>query len=244
MISKLRTREQILSHFKDGQTIAIGGLANAFMPTELVDLLNESGVKHLTLLSLDGSDPGICISKLLESGQVDEMYTTHIGMNPIASKLMMEGKVKIHLLPIGTWAEKMRCLGAGLGGFLTQTGYGTVVGEGKQVITLNGKNYLLEEAFPQPDISLTRARRCDPMGNCTYHGSGATSHPQVAMAGKLSIVQPDLYCDFSEISIDDIKVPAMYIDEIYLPGKDNDEFPLLGPGKKARIMAARAKAVK
>jgi len=238
MINKIKSKEHIMSHFKDGQTIAIGGLAAAFMPWELIDMLYESEAKHLTLICMDGCEPGMGHSKLLEAGRVDKMITTHIGMNPVASKLMLEGKLEVELCPIGNWSERIRCAGAGLGGILTRTGVGTVVAEGKQTIDIDGVTYLLEKSF-KPDIAISRCRRCDPMGNLAYHGTGETSHSSIAMSAPLSIVQTDLYCDFEEISIDEIKVPGMYVDEIYIPGP-YDEYPLLGPPMKAKL----AKGVK
>ena len=96
---KVRTREEIMACFKDGQTIAIGGQAGAYMPWDLLDMLEESGVKHLTICSIDACNPGFAISRLIENGQVDKMITTHIGTNPVAQKLLAEGKLEVDFLP-------------------------------------------------------------------------------------------------------------------------------------------------
>ena len=132
---KVRTREEIMACFKDGQTIAIGGQAGAYMPWDLLDMLEESGVKHLTICSIDACNPGFAISRLIENGQVDKMITTHIGTNPVAQKLLAEGKLEVEFFPMGSFIEKMRDGGAGIGGFLTKTGLGTDMEKGKQIVT-------------------------------------------------------------------------------------------------------------
>ena len=189
---KVRTREEIMACFKDGQTIAIGGQAGAYMPWDLLDMLEESGVKHLTICSIDACNPGFAIGRLLA-----------------------EGKLEIEFFPMGSFIEKMRDGGAGIGGFLTKTGLGTDMEKGKQIVTTSdGERYILEEAI-HADVALTRCRRADPLGNLAYHGTGTASHPVMATCADISIVQCDLYCDLNEISPDDVKVPAMYVDMLY-----------------------------
>ena len=174
-LSKVRTAEEIIARFKDGQIIAIGGQTNQYMPDRLIDCVLESGARHLTIYSIDSSDPG-------------------------------HG--------VGTFIERIRCGGAGLGGVLTKTGLGTVVEEGKQIIEVNGESYLLETAL-RADIALTRCRRADPLGNLAYSGSsGHASHPVIATCGALSIVECDHFCDLGELGPDEIKVPGMFVDMI------------------------------
>ena len=191
-LSKVRTAEEIIARFKDGQIIAIGGQTNQYMPDRLIDCVLESGARHLTIYSIDSSDPGHGVSLLVEAGRVDAMITTHVG----------------------TFIERIRCGGAGLGGVLTKTGLGTVVEEGKQIIEVNGESYLLETAL-RADIALTRCRRADPLGNLAYSGSsGHASHPVIATCGALSIVECDHFCDLGELGPDKIKVPGMFVDMI------------------------------
>jgi len=215
MRGKVRTREEIISVFKDGMTIGVGGQAGAYMPWSLLDMLEESGVKHLTICSIDACNLGFAISRLIENGQVDRMLTTHIGTNPIASRMMLEGKLEIELSPMGSFIERMRAGGAGLGGILTKTGLGTDVEEGKQKVVIKGEEYLVEEAV-HCDVALTRCRRADPLGNLAYHGTGTAGHPIIATCADISIVQVDLYCDLNEISPDEIKVPSIYTDMLYI----------------------------
>ena len=123
-LSKVRTMEQIIASFKDGQTIAIGGQTNHYMPERLIDCVLESGAKHLTVYSIDSSDPGMGISRIIEAGRVDKMITTHVGTNPRTNARIQDGSLKAELIPMGTFIERIRCGGMGLGGVLTKTGLG------------------------------------------------------------------------------------------------------------------------
>lgn len=213
-LSKVRSREEIISQFKDGQIIAIGGQTAQYMPERLIDCVLESGARHLTIYSIDSSDPDIGVSRLIQAGRVDAMITTHVGTNPLTNQRIQSGELKVEFNPMGTFIERIRCGGAGLGGVLTKTGLGTVVQEGKQIITVNGEAYLLETAL-HADVALTRCRRADPIGNLTYSGSsGHASHPVIATCADLSIVECDHFCDLGEIGPDEVKVPGMFVDMI------------------------------
>ena len=213
-LSKVRAREEIIAQFKDGQILAIGGQTNQYMPDRLIDCVMESGARHLTVYSIDTSDPDHGVSLLLQNGRIDRMVTTHMGRKPLSSEIIRSGAVQAEVVPMGTFIERIRCGGMGLGGVLTKTGLGTVVEEGKQVIEVNGQKYLLETAL-RADIALTRCRRADPYGNLTYSGSsGHASHPVIATCADLSIVECDHFCDLGEIGPDEVKVPGMFVDMI------------------------------
>ena len=213
-LSKVRTIEQIVASFKDGQIIAIGGQTNQYMPERLIQCVLDSGARHLTVYSIDSSDPGMGISRLIEAGAVDKMITTHVGTNPRTNARIQDGSLKAELIPMGTFIERIRCGGMGLGGVLTKTGLGTVVEEGKRVIEVNGQQYLLETAL-HADVALTRCRKADPLGNLAYRGSsGHASHPVIATCADLSIVEYDHFCDLGEIGPDEVKVPGMFVDMI------------------------------
>ena len=115
---------------------------------------------------------------------------------------------------MGSFIERLRCGGMGLGGVLTKTGLGTSAAENKQIVTISGQQYLLETAL-RADIAISRARRADPIGNLTYRGStGRASHPIVATCGDLSIVECDHFCDLNEITPDEVEIPGMFVDMI------------------------------
>lgn len=210
---KVRTREEIIACFHDGQTIAVGGQAGCNSPWRLIDCVLESGAKDLTIYSIDAGDENIGIGKLIHAGRVARMVTTYVGNNREASKKIVDGEIQAELCPMGSFMERVRCGGAGLGGVLTRTGLGTVVQEGKKVITVQGKEYLLEEPL-RADVAITRARRADVLGNLAHRGTGTASHPVIATAADLSIVECDLLCDIDEIARDDVRVPGIFIDMI------------------------------
>ena len=189
-LSKVRTAEEIIARFKDGQIIAIGGQTNQYMPDRLIDCVLESGARHLTIYSIDSSDPGHGVSLLVEAGRVDAMITTHVGTNPLTNAKIQSGALKAEFNPMGTFSERI------------------------QIIEVNGESYLLETAL-RADIALTRCRRADPLGNLAYSGSsGHASHPVIATCGALSIVECDHFCDLGELGPDKIKVPGMFVDMI------------------------------
>lgn len=214
MDSKAVSREQIISQFHDGQTIAIGGQTGRCMPERLIQCILDSGAKHLTVYCIDTSDPGVGIGRLIHAGVIDHLITTHVGTNPETNAQLQAGTLTAEFSPMGSFIERIRCGGMGLGGVLTKTGLGTVVEEGKQVVVSGGEQYLLEPAL-RADIAITRARRADPIGNLTYRGStGRASHPVMATCANLSIVECDHFCDLGEITPDEVELPGMFIDMI------------------------------
>lgn len=213
MKSKVAAKEAIMACFRDGQTIGIGGQANHGAPNRLIELLVESGVKDLTIVSLDSGFMDSTVGRLVHSGQVKKLITTHIGKNQETVALYSSGALEAELNPMGSFIERIRCGGMGLGGVLTKTGLGTVVEEGKQKIVSNGEAYLIEPAI-RVDIALTRARRGDPMGNLSYRGTSGNSNPILVTAGDLSIVEVDYLMELGELTIDEITTPALFVDMI------------------------------
>lgn len=175
--------------FKDGQSILIGGFLTNGTPEALIDCLVESHVKHLTIIANDGGYEHQGIGKLIRSGQVDHLIASHIGTNPLAGKLMQEGLLKITLVPQGTLIEQIRAGGAGLGGILTPTGIHTIVETGKQVIHVNGSDYLLELPI-KADVALIGGCIADKYGNLTYFASQRNFNPILALAAETVIASP------------------------------------------------------
>lgn len=213
MKNKVSTKEEIIACFHDGQTIGIGGQANHGSPKRLIELLVESGAKDLTIVSLDSGDVDLTVGRLIHTGQVKKIITTHIGKNPETVSLYAEGKLEVELNPMGSFIERVRCGGMGLGGVLTKTGLGTVVEERRQKIESEGEEYLLEPAI-RMDVALTRARRGDPTGNLAYRGTSGNSNPILVTAGDLSIVEVDHLMELGELTIDDITTPGLFVDKI------------------------------
>lgn len=159
MISKRRSRDEIISQFHDGQTIMTGGFGFHGVPFELLECVIESGAKHLTNIALDAS-----AAKLMHLGIFDKVIMAHAGSDPKNLALVASGKIEVEYCPMGTLAERIRAGGVGLGGILVKTGMGTEVQKGKQLIEVDGETYMLEKALTA-DISLVCAATADHYGN-------------------------------------------------------------------------------
>lgn len=213
MSSKLRSKDEIVALFKDGQTIVHGGFANHGAPNRLIDCVLESGARHLTLLGNDTGDANETIGRLIHEGRVDRVIGSHIGMNTETVALVAEGKIEVTLVPQGSLAERMRCGGSGLGGVLTKTGLGTIAETGKQIVEVNGETWLLETAL-RGDVALVRARSADPFGNLTYRGTSRNFNPLVAKAATVTVVEADMLVELDEIEPDRIVTPGVFVDMI------------------------------
>ncbi|MCF6719001.1 acetate CoA-transferase subunit alpha, partial [Escherichia coli] len=156
--------------------------------SRLVEALLESGVRDLTLIANDTAFVDTGIGPLIVNGRVRKVIASHIGTNPETGRRMISGEMDVVLVPQGTLIEQIRCGGAGLGGFLTPTGVGTVVEEGKQTLTLDGKTWLLERPL-RADLALIRAHRCDTLGNLTYQLSARNFNPLIALAADITLVE-------------------------------------------------------
>ncbi|ERM91317.1 CoA transferase subunit A [Caldanaerobacter subterraneus] len=218
---KVVTFEELRPLFKDGMTLMIGGFLANGTPEKLIDLLIELNVKDLTIIANDTSFPDRGIGRLVVAGLVKKVITSHIGTNPVTGKLMNEGKIEVELVPQGTLAERIRAYGAGLGGILTPTGVGTMVEEGKQKITVNGKEYLLELPLGA-DIALIRGSIVDEFGNIYYKGTTRNFNPIMALAAKTVIVEAEKIVKVGEIKPEDVMTPGVLVDYIVKGGEGDD----------------------
>lgn len=215
MINKFALSDEIISLFKDGQTLMCGGFANAGVPNRLIDCVLASGAKHFTLISNDSGDADLTIGRLIHHGLVDKLIASHIGRNTETVALVAANKIELELVPQGSLAERMRCGGSGLGGVLTKTGLGTLVQAGKQIVECQGESWMLETAL-KADIGLVRARTADALGNLTYRGTMRNFNPMVAKASTITVVDADMIVDIDELSIDQIVTPGVYVDKILM----------------------------
>ncbi len=210
---------EAVSAIKDGATIMVGGFLGTGTPEILIDALVEKGVRHLTVIANDGGLPAKegttarGIGKLLERGMVDHIIASHVGMNPLIGKGMNDGTLKCTLVPQGSLAEKVRAGGAGLGGVLTPTGVGTIVAEGKQVINVAGKDYLLEEPL-KADFSLIRASICDEYGNYSCALATKNFNYVMAMAANTVILASEKIVGIAEMHPDTFTMSGIFVDYI------------------------------
>lgn len=213
MKNKLVTMEEAVSHVKDGMTVFIGGFLGVGTPEKIIDALIEKGVKDLTVIGNDTGYPDRGIGRLVVNNQVKKVIASHIGTNPETGRRMHTGEMEVELVPQGTLAERIRCGGNGLGGFLTPTGVGTVVQEGKEVITLDGKQYLLEKPL-KADVALLNGSVVDELGNIIYAKTTKNFNPMMATAADTVIVFAENLVKAGEIDPDHVMTSRIFVDYI------------------------------
>ncbi|MBP2629326.1 MAG: 3-oxoacid CoA-transferase, subunit, partial [Firmicutes bacterium] len=169
-MSKITTIEQAIEFVQDNMTVMIGGFLGVGTPECLIDALVNKEIKNLTCIANDTAMPDKGIGKLVVSRQLKKAVVSHIGTNPETGRQMNTGELEVELTPQGTLAEQIRAGGAGLGGILTPTGLGTIVAEGKEVITVDGREFLLEKPL-KADVALIKAHTADTAGNLKFYSS-------------------------------------------------------------------------
>ena len=212
-MSKIISIEEAVSKVKDGMTIMVGGFLANGTPNKIVDALAKSGVKNLTLICNDTAYPDKGVGQLIANKQVKKLFVSHIGTNPHTSEQMNSGELEIEFCPQGSLAERVRAGGCGLGGILTQTGMGTIVAEGKQIVNVDGKDYLLEKPL-RADIALVGASLGDKAGNLVYRGTSQNFNPLMASAADLVIAEVNELVEVGEIAAENVKTPSIMVDFI------------------------------
>ncbi|HOD87718.1 MAG TPA: CoA transferase subunit A [Bacteroidales bacterium] len=212
-MNKIITVEEAVKKINDGMTIMIGGFLAAGSPHTIIKGLVEKNVKNLTLIVNDTGFADKGIGLLISNRQVKKVIASHIGTNTATLEQFNNKELEIEFVPQGTLAERVRCGGAGLGGVLTPTGLGTVVEEGKQVINVNGKDYLLETAL-RADVALIGASIADESGNLYYKGTTQNFNPLMATAADLVIAETKEMVKIGEIAMENVHTPALFVDYI------------------------------
>lgn len=212
-MQKRITMDDAVALVKDGMTIMIGGFLGCGTPEGLIDKLVESGVKDLTLIANDTAFPEKGIGKLIVSKQFKKVIVSHIGTNKETGRQMTAGETEVILVPQGTLAEQVRAAGVGLGGILTPTGIGTIVEEGKDLITVDGKTYILEKPL-KADVAFIYGTQVDEKGNICYHGSTRNFNPLMAMAADTVVVEADAIVPVGAIDPNDVVVPGIFVQHI------------------------------
>ena len=212
-MSKFISIEEAVSKVKDGMTIMVGGFLANGTPNKIVDALAKSGVKNLTLICNDTAYPDKGVGQLIANKQVKKLFVSHIGTNPHTSEQMNSGELEIEFCPQGSLAERVRAGGCGLGGILTQTGMGTIVAEGKQIVNVDGKDYLLEKPL-RADIALVGASLGDKAGNLVYRGTSQNFNALMASAADVVIAEINELVEVGEIAAENVKTPSIMVDFI------------------------------
>ncbi|AXN30824.1 CoA transferase subunit A [Vibrio coralliilyticus] len=207
--------DQIGQHLRDGMTIMIGGFMGTGAPEKLIDLLIENDIRDITLISTDTALPGVGTSRLIAEQRVSKLYASHIGLNPETGRQMNDGVLDVELVPQGTLAERIRCGGSGLGGVLTPTGLGTLVAESKQLIEVDGQQFLLEKPL-KADLALIRGSKVDLRGNVFYSKTTQNFNPLMATAAECVIVEAEQLVEIGDIQPEAVHTPSLYVDHIFV----------------------------
>ena len=201
----------------DGMKIAAGGFGLCGIPEELINALKLSGVKNLTIASNNAGVDDFGIGLLLQTKQVKKMISSYVGENSEFMRQYLSGELELEFTPQGTLAERMRAGGAGIPGFYTKTGLGTVIAEGKEHKDFNGQTYILEEGF-FADLSIVKAWKGDEEGNLVYRKTARIFNPVAAMCGKVCIAEVEELVPVGSLDPDHIHTPGIFVNKI-LVGK-------------------------
>ena len=190
----------------------LSGFTNVGSPNKFIMKMIEAGVTDIDLIANDaGNDYTDGIGSLVCAHRVRSLIASHIGLNPEAGRQMNAGELKVTLVPQGTLAERIRCGGTGLGGVLTPTGVGTVVAEGKTVLEVNGRSYLLELPL-RADVAVIKAWKADTSGNLVYRRAGRNFNPMMAMAADFVIAEVSEVVEVGDLDPDEIMTPGVCVD--------------------------------
>ncbi len=200
---------------KDGQTIAVGGFGLCGIPEALIEALRDSGVTNLTAISNNAGVDGFGLGQLLTTRQIKKMIASYVGENKEFARQYLAGELELEFTPQGTLAEKLRAGGAGIPAFFTKTGVGTIVADGKEIREFDGEQYVMERSLVA-DVALVKAYKADRAGNLVYRKTARNFNPNVAMAGKITIVEVEHLVEIGEIDPDDVHTPSIFVHRIVL----------------------------
>jgi acetate CoA/acetoacetate CoA-transferase alpha subunit len=217
LIKPVVSAQEAVRRVEKGATIMVGGFNYGGIPYTLVDALLDAGTDGLTLISNDTAYENVGHGKLVAQGRGKKVIASHVGLNKKTGELYRDGKMELELSPQGTFVERIRAGGYGLGGFLTPAGVGTVVEEGKQVLEVDGKKYLLELPL-RADVALVRAHKADRMGNLVYRGTNRNFNPAMAAAAEVTVAEVDSVVDVGELDPDHIVTQGILIDMLVVKG--------------------------
>jgi 3-oxoacid CoA-transferase subunit A len=205
--------EEAMEGLKDGMTIIAGGFGLCGIPEGLIAQIKTKGSKGLTIVSNNCGVDGFGLGILLEDRQVKKMVSSYVGENKLFMDQLLAGELEVELTPQGTLAEKMRAGGAGIPAFFTATGYGTAVGEGKEVRQYNGRSYILEESVTG-DFAIVKAWKADRYGNAIYRHTAQNFNPMAATAGKITVLEVEEIVEPGELDPSQIHTPGIYVDRV------------------------------
>jgi len=198
---------------QNGQTLAVGGFGMCGVPDMLIAALHDLGVCDLTVASNNAGTDGYGLGKLLQSHQIRKMIASYVGENVEFERQYLTGEVEVEFSPQGTLAERMRAGGAGIPGFYTRTGVGTLVAEGKEHKDFDGETYILERGI-RADVALVKAWKGDTAGNLVYRLTARNFNPGAAMSGKITVAEVEILVQPGELAPDEIHTPGIFVQRV------------------------------
>lgn len=205
--------EALAGLVRDGMTVAVGGFGLCGIPEQLILALRDSGAKGLTAVSNNAGVDDWGLGLLLQTRQIRKMISSYVGENAEFERQFMSGELELEFNPQGTLAERMRAGGAGIAGFYTKTGVGTVVAEGKDIKEFDGETYVLERGI-RADLSLVKAWKADRAGNLVYRKTARNFNPMVAMCGKACVAEVEEIVEIGSLDPDQIHTPGIFVDRV------------------------------
>ena len=207
--------EAAVADVKDGSTVMIGGFGAAGLPGELIDALIAQGAGNLTVVNNNAGNGYTGLAALLKTGRVRKIICSFPRQvdSYVFDELYRSGRIELELVPQGNLAERIRAAGAGIGGFFTPTGYGTILAEGKETRRINGRDYVLEHPI-YADVALIKARVADRWGNLVYRKTGRNFGPIMAMAARCAIAQVDEIVELGEMDPESIVTPGIFVQRV------------------------------
>jgi 3-oxoacid CoA-transferase subunit A len=199
----------------DGMTIAAGGFGLCGIPERLIDAIQASGVKNLTIASNNAGIDNEGLGRLLRSRQVRKMISSYVGENKEFERQFLAGELEVEFCPQGTLAERMRAGGAGIPGFYTKTGVGTQVAEGKEVKNFDGEDYILERGI-RADLSIIKGWKADESGNLMFRKTARNFNQPAATSGKICVAEVEEIVPVGSLDPDCIHVPSIYVKRLIL----------------------------
>jgi 3-oxoacid CoA-transferase subunit A len=206
-------REALDDLVRDGMTLCVGGFGLCGIPELLIKALRDNGAKDLTVVSNNAGIDGAGLGLLLESRQIRKMISSYVGENQEFARQYLNGELELEFAPQGTLAERMRAGGAGIAGFYTRTGVGTVVAEGKEVMEFDGLPHILERGI-RADVALVKAWKADPEGNLVYRYTAQNFNPGAAMSGRITIAEVEVLVKTGELDPNHIHTPGIFVQRI------------------------------
>ena len=210
----VRDAAEAIADVQDGATIMLGGFGLCGIPENLITALRDKGTKNLTIISNNAGVDGRGAGLLLEARQIRKIIATYVGENKLLEELAISGELQMELIPQGTFSERMRAGGAGIAGFYTPTGYGTLVADGKETREINGKPCVLEHAI-RGDFAIVKAWKGDKWGNLVFRKTSRNFNPLCAQAGKITVVEVEQLVEVGELDPDQVHTPSIYVQRIF-----------------------------